>query len=125
MTTLILGAQDDEHAIYMCDQLARRGADAVLIDGSWFPGSLTLAFDPADGSGEIGLPGGRKISFDAVTSVYWRNYEGVGSPGLPDPMQNYVAENDSRGLFESMLIHLPARWVNGWDAVQLHQTKPV
>jgi glutathione synthase/RimK-type ligase-like ATP-grasp enzyme len=24
-----------------------------------------------------------------------------------------------------MLIHLPARWVNGWDAVQLHQTKPV
>ena len=125
MTVLILGASDDEHATYMCGELARRGADAVLIDGSEFPGSLTLSFDPADGSGEIGLPNGRKIAFDAVTSVYWRSYDGVGSSALPDPDQRMVAENDSRGLFESILIGLPARWVNGWDAVQLHQTKPV
>ena len=60
-----------------------------------------------------------------MTSVYWRSYDGVGPVELPDPEQRLVAENDARGLFESMLIHLPARWVNGWDAVQLHQTKPV
>ena len=125
MTILILGAGDDEHATHMCGELARRGADAVLLDASQFPGSLTIAFDPADGTGEIGLPGGRKIAFEAVTSVYWRSYDGVGQADLPDPDQSYVAGNDSRGLFESMLIYLPARWVNGWDAVQLHQTRPV
>ena len=105
--------------------MARRGADAVLLDGSPFPGSLTIAFDPADGTGEIGLPGGRRIAFDAVTSVYWRCYNGVGQADLPDPEQSYIAGNDARGLFESFLIRLPARWVNGWDAFQLHQTKPV
>ncbi len=125
MTILILGPEDDEHATYMCGDLVRRGADAVLIDASRFPASLTVNFDPGDGRGEIGLPGGRTIPFDSVSSVYWRSYSGIGAADLPDPDQSYVAENDSRGLFESVLIHLPARWVNGWDAVQLHQTKPV
>ena len=44
---------------------------------------------------------------------------------LPDAEQAFIAANDDRGLFESFLIHLPARWVNGWRAYQLHQTKPV
>jgi glutathione synthase/RimK-type ligase-like ATP-grasp enzyme len=125
MTVLILGSEDDEHATYMHGELARRGADAVLIDGALFPQAVTIAFDPGDGSGEIGLPGGRTVSFESVTSVYWRSYDGIGAADLPDHDQRDVAYNDSRGLFESMLIHLPARWVNSWDAVQLHQTKPV
>jgi glutathione synthase/RimK-type ligase-like ATP-grasp enzyme len=36
-----------------------------------------------------------------------------------------MAFNDSRGLFESLLMDLPARWVNGWQGYQMHQTKPV
>lgn len=125
MTILILGSERDEHATFMCSELARRGADAVLIDGTWFPESLTIAFDPSDGSGEVALRNGRTIGFGDVTSVYWRTYDGIGAADLPDPDQRDVAYNDSRGLFESFLIHLPARWVNGWYAVQLHQTKPV
>lgn len=125
MTVLILGSESDEHAVHMCGELRRRGADAVLLDASRFPHSTTIAFDPSDGSGEIGLAGGRSIAFDTVTSVYWRSYDGTAASALPDPEQRALAENDARGLFESMLIHLPVRWVNGWDAVQLHQTKPV
>jgi hypothetical protein len=125
MTVLILGENDDDHATHMVGELIRRGADAVLIDAAWFPEKMTIAFDPQDGSGELAVPGGRKIPFGDVTAVYWRSYNGIGAPSLPDPEQSYVAENDARGLFESMLIHLPARWVNGWDAIQLHQTKPV
>ena len=125
MTILILGDSADEHATHMCDTLRQRGADAVHIDGSWFPKSMTIDFDPAAGRGEIGLPDGRLIPLDRITAVYWRNYDGVGSVPLPDPEQRSLAENDARGLFESLLIWLPARWVNGWDAIQLHQTKPV
>jgi hypothetical protein len=125
MTVLILGAIDDDHAIHMCGELRRRGADAVHLDASSFPAATTIAFDPSDGSGEIGLPGGRTVPFASVTSVYWRSYDGIGAADLPDPDQRDVAYNDSRGLFDSMLIHLPARWVNSWYAVQLHQTKPV
>ena len=109
----------------MRDHLCQNGADAVQIDCGWFPGEMTIAFDPEDGTGEIVVPGGRSISFDAVSSVYWRNYDGAYPSKLPDAYQNYIAENDSRSLFESMLNWLPARWVNGWDAVHLHQTKPV
>ncbi|MCI0742908.1 MAG: hypothetical protein L0Y72_28090, partial [Gemmataceae bacterium] len=39
--------------------------------------------------------------------------------------QAALAANDARSLFEALLIGQPARWVNGWNAYQLHQTKPV
>ena len=125
MTVLILGPGSDDHATFMCAELRRRGADAELLDPAWFPASMTIAFDPSDGGGEIGFPGGRRLLFGDVSAVYWRSYDGPGPAALPDPDQRILADNDSRALFESMLIHLPARWVNGWDAVQLHQTKPV
>ena len=125
MTILILGESHDEHAVHMRDHLRERGADAVHIDPEWFPGRMTIAFDPTAETGEIVVPEGRTIPFDQISAVYWRNYGGVQSSDLPDDDQAYVAENDSRGLFESMLIWLPARWVNGWNAIQMHQTKPV
>jgi hypothetical protein len=76
-------------------------------------------------AGTIRLPSGRRLDFDEITAVYWRCYHGVPAPQLPDPEQAYIAQNDARSLFESLLIRLPARWVNGWQAYQLHQTKPV
>jgi glutathione synthase/RimK-type ligase-like ATP-grasp enzyme len=125
MTILILGADDDEHAVHMHDHLSQCGADAVQVDCGWFPGDMTIVFDPSEGGGEIVVPDGRSISFDDVSAVYWRNYDGMRPANLPDEMQSHIAENDSRSLFESLLIWLPAKWVNGWEAVQLHQTKPV
>jgi len=73
----------------------------------------------------IRLPTGRRIDWDQVRSVYWRCYNSVSTAPLPDPDQSFIAANDTRSLFESLLIRLPARWVNGWHAYQLHQTKPV
>jgi glutathione synthase/RimK-type ligase-like ATP-grasp enzyme len=70
------------------------------------------------------LPEGRRIVLDEVRSVYWRQYHGVDSPELPDNEQSFIAQNDSRSLFESFLMQLPARWVNGWRGFRLHQTKP-
>jgi glutathione synthase/RimK-type ligase-like ATP-grasp enzyme len=61
---------------------------------------------------------------DTVAAVYWRAYHGVWTHELPDAEQSYIAHNDARGLFESLLLRLPTRWVNGWNAFQLHQTKP-
>jgi len=124
MTVLILGGDDDEHALHMLAYLAHEGVDALLLDSRAFPSTMTLSFDPIDGSGTIGLPD-RRVGFGAIRSVYWRLYDEVRTPPLPDGDQDFVARNDARGLFETMLIRLPARWVNGWSAVRLHQTKPV
>lgn len=124
MAVLILGGDDDEHAVHMLHHLRERGADAALLDSRAFPCSRTLSFDPRSGAGAIGLADGREIAFEAVAAVYWRSYNGVGTPDLPDPEQGFIAYNDARSLFESVLLRLPARWVNGWNAFQLHQTKP-
>ena len=48
----------------------------------------------------------------------------ASAPELPHAERRPGA-NDARGLFEALLIDLPVRWVNGWAAYQLHQTKPV
>jgi hypothetical protein len=125
MTVLILGGGDDEHACFMLEHLRKKGADAELLDSRDFPAQLGLSFDPCADRWSIRLPGGRRLGPGSVRSVYWRCYNGVTPPALPDDEQAYIGGNDARGLFESLLIRLPARWVNGWAAFQLHQTKPV
>ena len=124
-TVLILGGDDDEHACHLLAHLDSRGYEAQLVDSRWFPTLMTATFDPQSGDGGLRLPNGKDVPFCQVQSVYWRSYYGVNVPSLPDPDQEWIAQNDARGLFESILLHLPVRWVNGWDAFWLHQTKPV
>jgi hypothetical protein len=125
MTVLILGGMDDAHACHVLEHLRFGGSDAELLDSRWFPSVLQIAYGPAPESGSLRLPTGRRLAFEEIGSVYWRCYNSVHTPDLPDPEQSFIAANDARGLFESVLIRLPARWVNGWRAYQLHQTKPV
>jgi hypothetical protein len=124
-TILILGSDEDEHARHVLAHLRGRGCDTELLDSRWFPGQMKISLEPDAGTGSLLLPGGRRIALSEVRSVYWRSYYGVVGPSLPDPEQAWIAQNDARGLFESLLIGLPTRWVNGWDGYWLHQTKPV
>jgi hypothetical protein len=155
MTVLILGSADDDHAAHVLHYLKTNGTDAEFLNSSRFPAELQIAVtclgeprasargwtkgksstipgltpgarqEQSFASGTIRLPGGRRLGFDEISAVYWRCYHGVPTPPLPDAEQAYIAQNDARSLFESLLIALPARWVNGWQAYQLHQTKPV
>src|SRR4051812_27468850 len=124
MTILILGGHDDDHAVFMRDHLREQGHDAELLDSRWFPSELRLAYDPVADAWTIRLPSGRTLPPGSVRTVYWRCYNDVTRPDLPDAEQSYIAANDSRSLFEAFLIRFPARWVNGWAGFQLHQTKP-
>jgi hypothetical protein len=124
-TVLILAGADDEHALAVQTHLHGRGVPVALLDSRWFPGQLRLAFDPVSERWNIGLPGGAVLTGEQVGAIYWRCYNGITWPALPDPEQGQIAGNDARSLFESLLIRLPVRWVNGWRAFQLHQTKPV
>jgi glutathione synthase/RimK-type ligase-like ATP-grasp enzyme len=121
---LVLGDTNDEHAQHVLKQLQVARRDAVILDTRWFPTSATIAWEPSRRTGELRLPGGRRVPLATVRSVYWRNYFGVASPPLPDPDQDYIAHNDTRSLIDSLLDSLPCRWVNGWSGFQLHQRKP-
>lgn len=125
MTVLILGGADDEHAAHMLEYLRKQGTDTELLDSRWFPAQMAIAHDPVRGTWTLRLPGGRRLDARQIRSIYWRCYNGVPRPSLPDDEQSYIAQNDARSLFESMLMKLPVRWVNGWRGFQLHQTKPV
>jgi hypothetical protein len=125
MPILILGEADDDHAAHMMAHLVTRGVEAEFLDSRAFPSALAVAYDPAARSGTLRLREGRRLDFEQIAAVYWRCYNGIDAPPLPDAEQAHLAQNDSRSLFESLLIDLPARWVNGWRAYQLHQTKPV
>ncbi len=125
MTIVILGSGADDHALYMREHLRSKARDVELLDSELFPDQIALTFDPQRGEGTIRFPSGRELSWADIESVYWRNYGGVGRSPLPDAEQAFIAENDSRSLLETFLIQLPARWVNGFEAFRLHQTKPV
>lgn len=125
MVIFILGGADDDHAVHMHRYLSTHGCDVEFLDSRDFPTRLQIAYDPSEISGEVTLAGGRAIRISDVQSVYWRSYGGVGGVQLPHDEQTHIAQNDARSLFESLLIDLPCRWVNGWNAFQLHQTKAV
>lgn len=125
MTIMILGGADDEHAAHMLHYLRAGGHDAELLDSRDFPERMQLSFDPKRETGSIRLHGGRTLDITQIRSIYWRCYHGISKSPLRDREQAYIAANDARGLLESLLIRLPAQWVNSWAAYQLHQTKPV
>src|SRR5262249_46354009 len=108
MTILIFGGPDDAHAVHIHTRLRERGADVEFFDGRDFPARLGISFYPQHG-GSIRLSTGRRLTFDQIHAVYWRNYNNVRPPPLADPEQTFIAANDARALFESVLIHLPAR----------------
>ncbi len=124
MSVLILGDPEDPHVAQVRRQLQQRRGSVLVVDARRFPQQMSVAFDPIAGSGYFESDGAR-MEFGSIKSVYWRTYDSVITPELPDPEQSFLAHNDARSLFESLLIWLPARWVNGWEAWQLHQTKPV
>jgi hypothetical protein len=122
-TVVILCDPEDEHALHVQRVLTERGHRGLLLDSFDFPGELQISLRPGE-AGEVTLPDGTLVDWGDVHSIYWRNYNGVAPSALPDDEQAHIAQNDSRSLFESMLIRWRARWVNGWDAYRLHQTKP-
>lgn len=122
-TVLILAAPDDEHALHVRATLKTRGSDPHLIDTSDFPSRLKLAADER-GMGNIITAESVALPWSQITSVYWRQYNGIGTLELPNAEQSYIAANDARSLVESLLLRMPCRWVNGFDAYRLHQTKP-
>lgn len=125
MLVLVLGGDDDEHAVHVLTALQRRGVEAELLDSRTFPHEVRITCDPLAPAGRFTFPGRGAVDFGDVRSVYWRCYNGFADPPLADAEQAELAVNDARSLFESVLMSLPARWVNGWDAYQLHQAKPV
>ncbi len=124
MAVLILGNDLDEHARHVHADLSTRGASVEFLDTQRFPAELQILHDPAAGGGTIRFPNGRVLDFAEVESVYWRSYGGVGAAELPDAEQAFIAANDARSLLESLLLCLPARWVNGLAGYRWHQTKP-
>ncbi len=125
MTVLVLGRDGEEQAAFVLDRLRERGRDAEPLDSRWFPEVAAISFHPRSRTGSFRLPSGRSLSFKAITSIYWRSYDRVSPPQLPDQRQSLLANEDSRSLFESVLAALPTRWVNGWLAHQISRTRPM
>lgn len=115
---------DDEHAAHMHAHLLERGVDVEWIDSAEFPQQLQATYVPTSNVVRFTTAAGRSIASDEIRSVYWRTYSGIEAQALPDPEQSFIAENDARSFFESVLMTMPVRWVNGWNAYRLHRTKP-
>lgn len=125
MTVIVWGSSDDAHVAHVYHYLRQRGVDVEVMDSRWFPTQARLHYDPARGEGVLRLPHGRSLAWSAVHAVYWRCHYGPGVPALPDAGQQFIADYDAQGLLDTLLKSLPARWVNGWHAQELHRTKPV
>jgi glutathione synthase/RimK-type ligase-like ATP-grasp enzyme len=125
MNILVLGNSQEAHAFAIHKALTEAGATADYLDTSCFPTSLKISWEPKTQIGSLILPQGRKLEIAEIHSVFWRSFSGVHVPSLNDSHQHYIASNDSMSTLRSFMQACPARWVNSWEAYQLHKEKPI
>ncbi|AUS99898.1 hypothetical protein CLI64_05565 [Nostoc sp. CENA543] len=125
MNILILGKPQDVHAVAIHQAITAAGATADYLDTSLFPKYLKLSWQPGTTNGCLRLPSGKLLKITDIYSVYWRAFSGVNVPSLPDEHQQRIATNDAMGALRSLMQACPARWVNSWQAYELHKEKPL
>ncbi len=125
MNILILGNSEDAHAAHLLKALTQVGATVDYLDTSLFPRQLRMSWQPDTQVGSLSLPGGRKLNFKDIKSVFWRNFSSVYIPSLKDANQERIAFNDSLSALRSLIQACPARWINSWQAYQFHKEKPL
>ncbi len=121
---VVLGREDDEHAVHVLEAVRERGEETELLDSRWFPGRVGISWEIGSGRRDLVFPSGKRVRWDGVKSVYWRSYDGVMPPAEVEDRAE-VAYHDSRSLWESFLLGCPARWVNGWEGYEVHRRKPL
>ncbi len=124
---LVVSHLADPHATTVLDQLARAGADAVLLDTARFPREIRLDIGHANGQRSTAslLICGIRHDMESVRAVWWRRPQ-------PFEVQVDVAGNDDRGFaygechaaISGLWSSLDARWVNdpGRDEVAGRKT---
>lgn len=125
MNVLILGSDEDAHALHLKNILTHKGVEVDYLDTRLFPGKLQITFYPDNQTGRVVFPNGKKLAFDDIKSVFWRTFYGVGVPALKDSYQQTVAVNDSMSLLRSLMQGCPDKWVNSWQAYEFHKEKPL
>jgi glutathione synthase/RimK-type ligase-like ATP-grasp enzyme len=109
----------------MYNALARAGVTVDYLDTRLFPQQLSLSWQPNTEVGYITLPKGKKLSFEDIHSVFWRNLGGVTVPALKNVQQQRIAYNDVVSTLRSLIQACPARWINSWQAYEFHKEKPL
>lgn len=125
MNILILGNSEDAHAAHLKQALIQAGATVDYFDSCLFPTQMRMSWQPDTQVGSLALPGGRKLKFQEIKSVFWRSISSVYIPSLKDTSQQRIAFNDSMSALRSLIQACPARWVNSWQAYQFHKEKPL
>lgn len=124
MNILILGNSEDAHAAHLQQALTQAGATVDYWDTRLFPTQLRMSWQPDTQVGGLSLPE-RRIKFQDIKSVFWRNLSGIYVPALKDANQQRIALNDSISVLRSLIQACPACWVNSWQAYQFHKEKPL
>jgi glutathione synthase/RimK-type ligase-like ATP-grasp enzyme len=125
MNILILGNAEDAHAAHLQQVLTQAGATVDYLDTRLFPTQLQMSWQPDTQVGCLTLPGGRRLNFQDIKSVFWRSLSDVYIPSLKDAHQQRIAFNDSISTLRSLIQACPARWINSWQAYQFHKEKPL
>ena len=125
MNILILGNESDVHAAHLKNALIKAGAMVDYFNTYLFPTQLQMSWEPSTHRGYLNLSPERRLNFQDIKSVFWRNFTGVGTPMLENAHQQTIAFNDSMSALRSLMQACPARWINSWPAYQFHKEKPL
>ena len=125
MKILILGSNEDIHAVHLQQSIAAKGITVDYLDTRLFPTKLKISWESINHTGSLTFPDGRQWDLTDINKIFWRTFSGVNVVQLTDSYQQTIAINDATGLLRSFMRCTPEKWINGWEAYEFHKEKPL
>ncbi len=121
--SLILGPDNDQHALHIKSACDARNHPVLLFDSADFPTQTAISWSPHLNEGSVHIDGD-DIPFSGIRSVFWSCLHPAKLACGMTPEQQSIARNDVCSTLRTFLQEPTIRWVNPWQSYQYHKVKP-
>ncbi len=120
-TVLIVGSKEDEEAMFLEKALDQKGVRTLYFDSRLFPQETTISLQANPMASAVRLEG-EAFRASEIEGVFWRTIFEVQST-TRNKVANKLSVRNTRNTLVGFLRSFPARWINHWEAFELHKTK--
>lgn len=125
---LIIGSEEEAHCAYIYNKLILKNKRVCYFDSRKYPGNIMISWCPTGDVSEGSIVvNNEKILLKDIEGIYWRWFYGVPFETIEDGANTAFLSNmvyrERESLLTSLFSSLKTRWVNSYNAVQLHKKK--
>jgi glutathione synthase/RimK-type ligase-like ATP-grasp enzyme len=122
-TILILGQQNNAEVQSVAHKASLANCHTIILDSRDIPDKVSLEYYPQQGATQLVI-NGASFPLSAIDGIYWSRVDPPNTQSIKDKEAAANANLESSCLLQILLSEENLNWVNSFQAVQFHRTKP-